>query len=56
VRGRVDGDLVAGLLPDLDADFYLCGPTGFLSSLSAEFEARGVPAARIHTETFGPAG
>jgi len=56
VRGRVDGDLVAGLLPDLDAEFYLCGPTGFLSSLSAELEARGVPAARVHAETFGPVG
>jgi ferredoxin-NADP reductase/predicted pyridoxine 5'-phosphate oxidase superfamily flavin-nucleotide-binding protein len=56
VRGRVDGDLVAGLLPDLDAEFYLCGPKSFLSSLSAELEARGVPAARVHAETFGPTG
>jgi len=56
VHGRVDGDLVAGLLPDLDAEFYLCGPTGFLSSLSAALEARGVPAPRIHAETFGPVG
>jgi ferredoxin-NADP reductase/ferredoxin len=36
-----------------EADFYLCGPTAFLSSLTAELQAWGVPASRIHSEVFG---
>jgi len=36
------------------ADFYLCGPQAFLRSFSAGLSARGVAAARIHTEVFGP--
>ena len=37
-----------------DADFYLCGPAPFLSSFTADLQAWGVAAARIHTEIFGP--
>jgi len=51
-EGRVDGALLARLLPDLDADFYLCGPAGFLADLAADLRARGVPEARIHVEQF----
>lgn len=35
------------------ADFYLCGPTGFLDELRAGLEAWGVAAACIHVELFG---
>ncbi len=55
-EGRVDGALLAELVPDLDAEFYLCGPTGFMGAVSADLESRGVPAERIHVETFGPTG
>jgi ferredoxin-NADP reductase/predicted pyridoxine 5'-phosphate oxidase superfamily flavin-nucleotide-binding protein len=54
--GRVDADLVATLVPDLDAEFYLCGPTAFLADVHMCLMARGVAAERIHTEAFGPAG
>jgi ferredoxin-NADP reductase/MOSC domain-containing protein YiiM len=37
-----------------DADFYLCGPAGFLRDLSAGLAAWGVAADRMHTEIFGP--
>ena len=37
-----------------DADFYLCGPAPFLGSFTADLQAWGVAAARIHTEIFGP--
>jgi hypothetical protein len=53
-EGRIDAERVDAMLPDLDAEFYLCGPTGFLAGLSAGLEARGVPSERIHAETFGP--
>jgi ferredoxin-NADP reductase/MOSC domain-containing protein YiiM len=36
-----------------DADFYLCGPTAFMQALRTGLASRGVPSARIHTETFG---
>ena len=51
-RGRVDGELLDGLLPTLDAEFYLCGPVGFMATLGQELAHRGVPAARIHSESF----
>jgi len=53
--GRVDGALLEKLLPGLDADFYLCGPRGFMADIHAHLEARGVPTARIRSESFGPA-
>jgi ferredoxin-NADP reductase len=37
-----------------DADFYLCGPTLFLSGITASLKDWGVPANRVHTEIFGP--
>jgi ferredoxin-NADP reductase/predicted pyridoxine 5'-phosphate oxidase superfamily flavin-nucleotide-binding protein len=50
--GRVDGALLEKLVPGLDGDFYLCGPTGFMASVQEHLEARGVPAERIRSETF----
>jgi nitric oxide dioxygenase len=44
--------LLQKLLPGLDADFYVCGPTGFMASAQEQLEARGVPPERIRSETF----
>jgi ferredoxin-NADP reductase/predicted pyridoxine 5'-phosphate oxidase superfamily flavin-nucleotide-binding protein len=54
--GRVDAELIASLTPDLDAEFYLCGPTSFMADVQAGLIASGVPAQQIHSETFGPVG
>ena len=35
-----------------EADFYLCGPTGYLDDLRAGLAAWGVPAQRVHVELF----
>jgi len=53
--GRIDLDRIreAVLLPD--ADYYLCGPSGFMHDQSTALQALGVSPARIHQETFGPA-
>ena len=51
-RGRVTGKLVEEVVSDLDADFYLCGPTRFLADVTAALGDLGVGAERIHTETF----
>lgn len=50
--GRIDVDLLAGHLGHLDADFYLCGPPGFVAELSAALADRDVPEERIRIETF----
>jgi len=55
-EGRVDGALLASLHPGLDAEFYLCGPLVFMAGVQADLERRGVPAERIHSESFGPVG
>jgi ferredoxin-NADP reductase len=38
-----------------DADFYLCGPSAFMSDLTAALAAWGVASDRLHTENFGSA-
>ena len=50
--GRVRASLLAELNPELNADFYLCGPTAFLADLTAGLEALGVPGDRIIVEAF----
>ncbi len=54
--GRIDSELVAKLVPDLDAEFYLCGPTRFMADIQSALTASGARESRIHTETFGPVG
>jgi ferredoxin-NADP reductase/MOSC domain-containing protein YiiM len=36
-----------------DGDFYICGPSAFMSDLTAGLKTLGVAPDRIHTETFG---
>lgn len=38
----------------LDADYYFCGPAGFMTTVEGILDELGVPAARRFTETFGP--
>jgi ferredoxin-NADP reductase/MOSC domain-containing protein YiiM len=52
--GHVDTPLLDRLGVTRDADFYLCGPPSFLSSLTASLKIWGVDSARIHEEIFGP--
>jgi ferredoxin-NADP reductase len=51
--GRLGMPLLRELGVPRDADFYLCGPTAFMSELTAELAAWGVSTHRIHTEIFG---
>jgi len=54
VRGRLDMRVLEQLNLPRDGDFYICGPTSFMSDLSAGLAALGVAKDRIHTEIFGP--
>ncbi|QDQ27674.1 flavohemoprotein [Chitinimonas arctica] len=40
--------------PDHDAEFFLCGPIGFMQHQWQSLIARGVSPTRIHREVFGP--
>jgi ferredoxin-NADP reductase/MOSC domain-containing protein YiiM len=54
---NASGHLTISLLQRLqvpkDADFYLCGPTAFLSDFTTELKSWSVPDSRIHSERFG---
>jgi ferredoxin-NADP reductase len=51
--GRMNTRVLQELDLPRDGDFYICGPSTFMSDLTAGLAALGVPRDRIHTETFG---
>lgn len=53
-RGRISADSIASQVDLANADFYICGPATFMSDLSGELIARGVPKHQVHFETFSP--
>lgn len=54
LKGLMDVAAVASLLPLQSANFYLCGPTGFMKAVKDQLLALGVVPAQIHYEVFGP--
>lgn len=50
--GRISGELIEEIVPQLEGDFYLCGPKPFLSSIEAQLLDKGVDLNRIHSESF----
>ncbi|OJY72077.1 MULTISPECIES: pyridoxamine 5'-phosphate oxidase family protein [unclassified Rhizobium] len=50
--GRVDADLISGLLPVDAADFYICGPDIFMTSLRDGLIASGADPGSIRYEVF----
>jgi ferredoxin-NADP reductase/MOSC domain-containing protein YiiM len=53
IGGRLDVEILRKQGAPLDADFYLCGPAGFMESISEGLQNWGVAPARIHSEAFG---
>jgi ferredoxin-NADP reductase/MOSC domain-containing protein YiiM/ferredoxin len=51
--GRLDRQRLQMLDVPRDGDFYLCGPTAFMSDLTDGLAALGVAPDRIHSELFG---
>jgi ferredoxin-NADP reductase len=51
--GRLTGADVLALGITVDAEFRLCGPTGFVADLTAELAACGADPQRIRSESFG---
>jgi ferredoxin-NADP reductase/ferredoxin len=54
VKGHLSVALLQQMGVPRSADFYLCGPTGFLADLLNGLKAWQVDASRVHTEVFGP--
>ena len=52
--GRIDLDVLLAFGVPRDADFYLCGPPGFLRELTAALLGWGAEPGRLHREVFGP--
>ena len=52
--GRLGIDVLDILGVPHDADFYLCGPDGFMKNLSTGLDSWGVAGDRVHMEIFGP--
>lgn len=52
--GRVDLALLKEIAPGPDADFYFCGPKGFMQAVHQALVAWEVPAAQRRYEFFGP--
>jgi len=51
--GRLDMQALKELRLPRNGDFYICGPSTFMSDLTAGLAAWGVAPDRIHTEGFG---
>lgn len=52
--GRITMDWLKRSVPMAEADFYFCGPKGFMRMLALGLRALAVPEDRIHFEFFGP--
>ena len=52
-EGRIDFAKIADQAVLPDADYYLCGPMGFMAAQRDALVARGIDPARIHSEVFG---
>lgn len=53
-EGRLGLEALRPYLPAGDADYYYCGPVGFVGAVEGVLDELGIPPERRHTETFGP--
>lgn len=53
-HGYMDFAAIADTLPMENADFYICGPVGFMRFAKQQLQTLGVDESRIHYEVFGP--
>ncbi len=51
--GRITPEGIAATGAPTDSEFYLCGPTAFMTATRTGLGTLGVPTGRVHTETFG---
>jgi len=54
LTGRLTADVIRAHLPAEPAEFYYCGPPGFMAAVEAALDSLGVPEADRASEAFGP--
>ena len=52
VAGRIDSSIIRDSVPDLDAEYFLCGPAPFLTAISDILSELRVGDEHIHVEQF----
>ena len=52
--GRTTADALRAYLPEREADFYYCGPHGFMEAAETALDGLGVPIERRYSESFAP--
>jgi nitric oxide dioxygenase len=52
-QGRIDAGEIAAQNHLTNADYYICGPRGFMSAQIDALKQAGIPESRIHAEFFG---
>ncbi len=55
-HGHISCESIFQLGAPLAADFYICGPGAMMDSMVSGLHVHGVSEARVHFESFGPAG
>ncbi len=53
-EGFIDAELIEGLIPEKDCEFYFCGPKPFMTGIYRQLLEWGVPGSQVHFEFFGP--
>lgn len=54
VAGRINIDSLHPHLPEQPADFYYCGPLGFMAAVEAVLDELNVPIGNRYSESFAP--
>ena len=52
--GRITAEIIRRNLPEGEAQFYYCGPIGFMAAAEAALDEIGIPLAHRHSEAFAP--
>lgn len=52
--GRINAELLRAHLPAQDAQFYYCGPIGFMGAVERTLDELNVPSTHRFSETFAP--
>ena len=54
VVGLITAEVVRRHLPEREAEFYYCGPLGFMAAVEGALDDLGVPLGCRHSEAFAP--
>ena len=53
-HGLVDAKFLENVIDDRDAHYFICGPDGFMTTMTGLLKNWNIPTAQVRLETFGP--